>query len=67
MALPVGQLHSQGVLPLVGQLVDVLVPQPVLSGHTPETLRRERTETAITRVTAQARLKDQTCVCANCD
>lgn len=45
VSLPVRQLHPQGVLPLAGQLVDVLVPQPVLSGHAPETLRRQRTET----------------------
>lgn len=45
MSLPVCQLHSQGVLPLAGQLVDVLVPQPVLSRHAPKTLRRQRTET----------------------
>lgn len=42
VSLPVCQLHSQGVLPLAGQLVDVLVPQPVLSGQAPETLRRQQ-------------------------
>lgn len=49
VALPVGQLHPQGVLPLAAQLVDVLVPQPVLRGHAPETLRRRRTETRVRR------------------
>lgn len=51
--LPVGQLHSQGVLPLAAQLVDVLVPQPVLSGHAPETLRRRRTETRVSPQTGK--------------
>lgn len=37
--VPVGQLHPQGVLPLAGQLVDVLVPQPVLGGQRAEALR----------------------------
>lgn len=37
-SVPVCQLHPQGVLPLAGQLVNVLVPQPVLGGQSPEAL-----------------------------
>lgn len=56
-SVPVCQLHPQGVLPLAGQLVDVLVPQPVLCRQSPEALRARRktkgskTETGTVRKT----------------
>lgn len=41
-SVPVCQLHPQGVLPLAGQLVNVLVPQPVLGSQSPEALRARK-------------------------
>lgn len=38
MSVPVCELYTKGVLSRAGQLVNVLIPQPVLCRHTPKTL-----------------------------
>lgn len=47
MSVPVRQLYAEGVLPLAGQLVDVLVPQPVLRCHTPKALKQRKKNSVI--------------------
>lgn len=39
MSIPVRQLYTEDVLPLAGQQVNMLVPQPVLCGQTPKALQ----------------------------
>lgn len=39
VSVPVRQLYAQGVLSLAGQLVNVLVPQPVLCRRAPKALQ----------------------------
>lgn len=47
VSVPVRQLDAEGVLPLAGQLVDVLVPQPVLRRHAPKALKRRNENSVI--------------------
>lgn len=42
VSVPVCQLYTEGVLPLAGQLVNILVPQPVLCRHAPKALQGRR-------------------------
>lgn len=39
VSIPVGQLHPENVLPLAGQLINKLVPQPVFGGHASKALK----------------------------
>lgn len=42
VSVPVRQLYAQGVLSLAGQLVNVLIPQPVLCRRAPKALRWDK-------------------------
>ncbi len=40
VSVPVGQLHTEGILLLIGQNVHKLISQPVFSRHTPKALEK---------------------------
>lgn len=40
VSVPVGQLHTEGKLPLIGQNVHKLVSQPVFGRHAPKALEK---------------------------
>lgn len=47
VSVPVRQLYAEGILSLTGQLVNVLVSQPVLRSDAPKALRQRERSTII--------------------
>lgn len=42
VSVPVGELHTKGILPLAGQQVYKLIPQPVLCRNGPKALQQKK-------------------------